>query len=912
MFYPSTWPWIQYNKAMTETQRPDPDALLARVQAEESLHQHGKLKIFLGYAAGVGKTYAMLEAAGQRKDQNVDVVIGLIETHGRRDTEAKLAGLEVIPRKKISYHGVDLTEMDIDAILARKPQLVVVDELAHTNVPGSRHPKRYTDVEELLAAGISVYTTVNIQHLESMNDIVRQITGVTVRETVPDRIIDEASEIEVIDLPPEELIQRLKEGKVYIPDQASRAIQKFFRKGNLTALREMSLRRAAEQVDTQMRSYMQAESISGPWKAGERILVCISSHPLGERLIRAGRRLADDLNAEWIVAFVETPGHTHMPPESHERVVRNLSLAEQLGAHVEYLVGSTVSQAVIDYARRNNITKIIAGKPLRPRLLEVLRGGSVIDQIMRESGPIDIYVISEEKAGPVILPPPSRLLKRRWSRYFYSLLLVCLITVFNALFLRDLEPTNLVMFYLAAVVISAVYLGRGPSMLASLVSVLVFDFFFTHPYLSFTVTDTEYIVTFVALLAVGLIISSSASQLRDQVDQLKKRENNARAINAMSKDLTAAVNIGRVLDIVERRISQTFECDVAILLPEGADLAVRVSTDGMVLDENELAVAEWTYHNRQPAGHGTETLPAAGIRCLPLETSHGIVGVLGVRSNSGGRFTDFNDRLLLENFTNLAALAIERALFAEQASLAESLRVTENLQSALLNSISHELRTPLASIMGVLTSLEEDEADDSKENRLNHETRLELMHSASEQTRQLNHLVGNLLDMTRIQSGAVSLKQTPVDIQDLVGAILNQMEHRLQDRPVDVQIPDGLPSIRVDTVLFGQAISNLLDNAEKFSPAGTPIVIQVEQTKDEVLISVRDHGRGVPENELDRIFDKFFRGSNPGLVKGTGLGLSICAGIVEAHKGRIWAENCDDGGLKVTIALPSTCLDTGE
>src|SRR5512133_235727 len=528
---------------MKDIERPDPDILLARVQSEESERLKGKLKIFLGYAAGVGKTFSMLEAAQQRKDQNIDVVIGLVETHGRKDTEAKLADLENIPRKITLYHGSTLTEMDIDAILARKPRLVVVDELAHTNVPGSRHPKRFNDVEELLCAGIDVYTSVNIQHFESMNDAVRQITGVTVHETVPDRIIDEASEIEVIDLPPEELIQRLKEGKVYIPDQAARAIEKFFRKGNLTALREMSLRRAAERVDNQMRSYMRDESISGPWPAGDRILVCISSHPLGERLIRAGRRLSDDLDAELIVAFVETPGHTHMPPESHERIVRNLSLAEQLGAHVEYLVGTTVAQAVVDYARKNNITKIIAGKPLRPRWFEILRGGSVVDQIIRESGTIDIYVISEEHNEPISLPPTAYIFKRHWERYIKSLLLVALVTIINALFFHELEPTNLVMFYLASVVISAVYWGRGPSILASLMSVLAFDFFFIHPKFTFIVSDTEYIVTFIGLLGVGLIISSSASLLRDQVDQLRKRESNAHAINALSKELTAAVNL---------------------------------------------------------------------------------------------------------------------------------------------------------------------------------------------------------------------------------------------------------------------------------------------------------------------------------------------------------------------------------
>ena len=536
----------------------------------------------------------------------------------------------------------------------------------------------------------------------------------------------------------------------------------------------------------------------------------------------------------------------------------------------------------------------------------------MIDQILRESGSIDIYVISEEKIEPVRLSAASYIMKRKWGRYLGSLVLVALVTVFNALFLRDLEPTNLVMFYLAAVVISAVYLGRGPSILASMLSVLVFDFFFIHPQYSFTVTDTEYIVTFVALLAVGLVISSSASLLRDQVDQLKKRENNARAVNALSKDLTAAVSLSDVLEIVERKISQKFECDVTIFLPEGNDLTVRGSTDGTKPDPNELAVAGWTYHNRQPAGRGTETLPAAGIRCLPLETSHGIVGVLGIRSSVDGHFSDFNDRLLLENLSNLAALAIERALFAEQANLAESLRVTENLQSALLNSISHELRTPLSSIMGVLTSLEEDESNGSRKNRLSHETRLELMHSASEQTRQLNHLVGNLLDMTRIQSGSVSLKQSAVDIQDLVGAILNQMKKRLQARQVDVSIPEGFPPVKMDTVLFGQALSNLLDNAEKFSPKDSPLEIRVEATAAEFQLSVRDHGPGVTPEDLDRIFDKFYRGTNNGSISGSGLGLSICRGIVEAHGGRIWAENCDDGGLRVTIALPSACMDAGE
>jgi two-component system sensor histidine kinase KdpD len=889
---------------MKEIRRPNPDELLMQMHAEEEQKSRGKLKIFLGYAAGVGKTFAMLEAAQQRKEQGIDIAVGYIETHGRKDTEAKLAGIEVTPRRKSNYHGANLTEMDLDEVLRRHPQLVLVDELAHSNVPGSRHPKRYQDVEELLAAGIDVYTTVNIQHFESMNDVVRQITDVTVRETIPDRIMDEASEIEVVDLPPDELIQRLREGKVYIPDQAARAIEKFFRKGNLTALREISLRRAAERVDNQMRSYMRAESISGPWPAGDRILVCISSHPLGEQLIRAGRRLSDDLNAEWIVVFVETPGHIHMPPENQERILHNLNLAEQLGARVENLSGTSVAETVLEFARHNNVTKIIAGKPLRPRWFELLRGGSVVDQIIRQSGTIDIYVISETSNKTVTLPKSSQLIIQRWDRYIKSVILVGIVTLLNFLFFSTLEPTNLVMFFLAAVVISAIYFGRGPSILASLLSVLAFDFFFVHPLYSFAVSDTEYIVTFIGFMAVGLIISSSASLLHDQVDQLRRRETTARAISALSKELTAAVNLDEVLKVVVGKLGQIFTCDVVILLPESQNLNIRAATDGLELDQNEQAVALWSFQNGQTAGRGTETLSAILIRFLPLKTSNGIVGVLGVKSKNQSRYLTQDDRLLLENFANLAALAIERALFAEQASQAESLRTTERLQSALLNSISHELRTPLASILGALTSLEEDENASGNEMTLNHETRVELIKSAAGQTKQLNHLVGNLLDMTRLQSGSVRLKRSPVDIQDLVGAILNQMEERLRGRRVDVNIAEGLPVISVDAVLIGQALVNLLDNAVKFSPPGTPILIHASQKESELLLSVQDEGSGVAAEELGRVFDKFYRGTTAMGSGGTGLGLSICRGIVEAHGGRIWAENVLGGGLLVVISVP--------
>ncbi len=615
---------MSYNKLMPESfQRPDPDELLARLKEEEQQQARGKLKIFLGYAAGVGKTYTMLEAAHLRLQEGVDLVIGYVETHGRKETETLVQGLEVLPRREISYRGAIFSEMDLDAILARRPRLVVVDELAHTNAPAMRHPKRYLDVEEILDAGIDVYTAVNVQHLESLRDVVQQITGVIVRETVPDRIFDEAYEIELVDLPTDELINRLHEGKVYIPDQAARAVEKFFRKGNLTALRELALRETAERVDNQMLNYMHTQSIPGPWPAGDRIMVCLSSHPMGERLIRTGRRLADDLKAEWYVLYVETPGHLHMPAQNRLRIQQNLVFAEQMGARVVNLTSDSVADTVIGYARQHNITKIIAGKPLRPRWFEILRG-TVIDQIIRNSGGIDIYVVSEgaespQKAGPGFLPDavtPHKPL----GRYFISILFVILMTLLSFPLYDRLDPTNLVMLYLVAVILSAVYLGRGPAILASVTSVLAFDFFFIEPRFTFTVRDTQYILTFIGLLVVGLIISNSAALLRDQVDILRLRGQQSQALNNMSRELTAAITLDQVLEIVIRNVSDMFTRETVILLPENGRLAVKASTPGFTVSESELAVADWAFKHGKEAGRGTTTLPAAAIRYLPLKT----------------------------------------------------------------------------------------------------------------------------------------------------------------------------------------------------------------------------------------------------------------------------------------------------
>lgn len=885
-----------------EYRRPNPDELLARIKAEEQPLSRGKLKIFLGYAAGVGKTYAMLEAAHQRMNQKRDVVIGYVETHHRAETDALLKGLETIPVKSIEYRGTQLFEMDVDSALSRHPEILLVDELAHTNVPGSRHPKRYQDVEELLEAGINVYTTLNIQHIESLKDVVQQITGIIVHETVPDRIIEEA-EIELVDLPPDELIQRLHEGKVYVSDQVARAITRFFRKGNLTALRELSLRRTAERVDLQMRDYMLAKEIQGPWPARERLLVCISSHPLSERLVRTGKRLADDLNAEWFVVYVETPERIH-PSRSHsERVSKTIRLAEELGAKVTSLTGRSVPEAVIDFARQNNITRIILGKPIRPRLIELFRT-SVADEIIRRSGPIDVNVISDE-SGPLKSSFFENLRPHRnWLRYLGSVLLVALVTGISFPIYSFIHPTNLVMLYLAAVVVSAILWGRGPSMLASALSVLAFDFFFVQPQLSFTVADTQFLITFAGLLIVGLVISNLAGTVRDQVEVIQKREQQTSALYGLSKQLAESMDIGSVLKTILDQLSLTFSRDSVILLPEKDTLVIRAKTPDLELDKNEIAVAVWAFEHRQPAGRGTETLPAALIRYQPLVTSHGVVGVLGAKPPENEKYLSPEQRQLLESYGSLAALAIERAQLEEQADRLQLTKVTEELQNALLNSISHDLRTPLASITGAFSGLMEAETQKKGGVHFDKKSRLELIETGVEESARLNRLVGNLLDMSRLETGSLHLNIHPEDLQAVIGNALSRLEPLLKDREVNMEIEPDLPLVPMDASLVEQVFVNLIDNAVKFSKRNTPIEIRAYYTGGEVSVSVSNLGVGIPEEDLEKVFDKFYRVRRREEIGGTGLGLSICKGFVEAHGGRIWAQNHPKGGAILTFTLP--------
>jgi two-component system sensor histidine kinase KdpD len=875
--------------------RPDPDALLKHAQAEE--HGRGKLKIFLGYAAGVGKTYAMLEAAHQRKHQGIDVVIGYVETHNRAETGELIEGLEILPRKQVEHRGVALPEMDVDAVLKRRPTLTLVDEFAHTNAPGSRHPKRYMDVEELLEAGINVYTTLNIQHLESLNDVVAQVTGVIVRETVPDRVIDEASEIEVIDLPPDELLARLNEGKVYVPEQASRAIDKFFRKGNLTALREMSLRRAAERVDNQMRSYMQTRAISGPWAAGERLLVCISPSPLAEKLVRTTRRLADELNAEWFAAYVEIASKPEINPANRERIGRTLQLAEELGAKGLTLAGHSIQEAVLEFARKNNITKVVVGKPLKPRWQEIW-AGSIVDQLIYASGDIDVYVISAQLELSKPLMPTEWQPHRPLGRYMAGLGLVMISTILGLLIRGNLEPTNLVMLYLASTVISAIFLGRGPSLLTAIAGVLAFDFFLIPPYLTFTVSDTQYLITFAALFVISIVVSSLTVRVREQAEAAIQREKQTSALYNLSRDLTSATDLNQVTKVIISQIDHAFDREVAIFLPENKLVRVFASSPGYHPDDHDLAVASWAFEHNQAAGRGTDTLPAASLRCHPLKTSNGIVGVLGVRAKDSSSFLSPEQRLILGAFANQSALAIERARLSEQARQTELMRATEALQTALLNSISHDLRTPLVAITGALSALDEDH------HSLDEAAQRALIENARSEADRLNHLVGNLLNMTRIESGAIKLHREPGDVQDVIGAALGQVETRLADRKVQVQISELLSLIPMDFVLIVHVLVNLLDNAIKYSNPDSALDVQASRVDSEVHISVLDRGIGIPQEDIERVFDKFYRVQRPDQVTGTGLGLAICKGLIEAHGGRIWVANRAGGGTVVTLALP--------
>ncbi|MFN8444890.1 MAG: sensor histidine kinase KdpD [Caldilineaceae bacterium] len=881
-------------------QRPNPDELLQRVQSEAEKQTRGLLKIFLGAAAGVGKTYAMLETAHDRIAAGVDVVVGYAETHGRAETDSLLVGLEQLPPLLVEYRGTTLREFDLDAALSRSPELILVDELAHTNAAGLRHAKRWQDVEELLNAGIDVFTTVNIQHLESLNDLVAQITGIVVSETIPDRILDEADEVELIDLPADELLQRLREGRVYIPAQAERAIQSFFRKGNLMALRELALRRTADRVDAQMQLYRHEHAIPTTWPTQERLIVCVSPSPLAKRLVRATRRMAARLQAEWLAVYVETAAHTRLSEKDRQRVALTLRLAEKLGAKVTTLSGAKVSEEVLRYARQHNVSKIVVGKPEQSRWQRLLFS-SVVDEIIHQSGEIDVYVIHGEHDDSAIPRGLSARISSPRMAYVMAMLVVLVCSLLVNLLYPLVDLANGVMIYLLGVTFVAYRYGRGPSILTSLLSVATLDFFFVPPFLTLTVSDAEFFITFAVMLVVALTISTLTTQVRAQVASAREREHRTSVLYEMTRDFASKRGLSTLLQVAVQHISNVFACQALILLPDAKTKLVTpvMGSAELHLDERDLAAAQWVFEHRQMAGMNTDTLPNTTLTFLPLLAASGAVGVLAVRPSNPQLLLDPDQMHLLETFANQTSVAIERAQLADETQEAQVQIETERLRNSLLSSVSHDLRTPLASITGAATSLlQEGEI-------LTPADRQELTATIAEESERLNQLVANLLEMTKLESGAIAVKKEWQPLEEVIGAALTHLKTRLNGRPLIVELPPDLTLVPLDEVLIEQVLINLIENAIRYTPTGSAIEISAKNSEDAVIVSVADHGLGIPPDTAERIFDKFFRAPANNMLRGSGLGLTICRGIINAHGGHIWSENRSDGsGAIFSFTLP--------
>ena len=881
--------------------RPSPEALLQQASKEGK----GRLKIFVGAAPGVGKTYEMLNSARQRKLEGSDVVIGVVETHGRVETDLLTKGLEKIPKKRMLYRGQVLAEMDLDAILQRRPRLVLVDELAHTNVEGSRHPKRYMDVEELLDAGIDVFSTLNIQHLESLKDVVAKITHVVVRESVPDSILDRADEVEVVDLTPEDLIQRLKEGKVYIPEQAERAIRNYFTPGNLTALRELALRRTAQRVDEQMLNYMQTHAIVGPWETSDRVLACINEDRNSAALVRYARRLADRLRAPWTAIYVETSQTQQLNESDRDFVAECQRLAERLGGASVTIPAADRADGVVGYAQANNFTHIVIARTQRYRWTEFLRG-SATQQIIRRARDINVHVMAVRGDGKPQGGMRAQLeALQRWrfeANEYAGTLGMVLVGLIVALVLRQvLGIANIALVFLTAVLASAVSFGLVPGLLACLLSVLAFNFFFLPPLYTFTIADPENVVALISFAIVAVIASNLTARVRAQALTAQRRAKTTEDLYLFSRKLAGVVSLDDLLWATAFQIASMLQVRVVLLVPEDGLLAVRSGYPPEdMLSEADLAAAKWCWQNNTPAGRGADTLPGAKRLFLPMHTGRGAVGVVGLDRDRPGPMLAPDQRRLLDALTDQAALAIERINLAADVDKANVAAATEKLRNALLTSISHDLRTPLASILGSATSLR------AYRKNMDETTQDELARTIQEESERLNRFIGNLLDMTRLESGAVKPKSELTDISDVIGSALRRTANVVSAHPIQLEIEPALPMVKLDSVLFEQVLFNLLDNAAKYSPADSTIRIRAWRERPGVHVAVLDEGEGIPPEDIERIFDKFYRVQAADRKQaGTGLGLAICRGFVEAMGGTIIASNRQDRrGAAFTISFP--------
>jgi two-component system sensor histidine kinase KdpD len=886
-------------------QRPSPDALLEAARHEEG--RGGQLRIFVGAAPGVGKTYEMLQTARARKRDGYDVVVGVVETHGRKETEVLLEGLELIPRRRMEYRGQTLEEMDLDAIIARRPQIALVDELAHTNAPGSRHPKRYLDVEELLARGIHVYTTVNIQHIESLNDVVAQITHVRVRETVPDSIFDRADSVELIDLTPEDLIQRLKEGKVYIPQQAERALEHFFSPANLTALRELALRRTAERVDDQLLIEMQARAISGPWAAGERILVCISEDRRSAGLVRYAKRLADRLHAPWMALYIESRRSLQLGEDERDRIADTLHLAQALGGEPITIPGGDkrIADDVVSYAQANNITQIVIGKSNRSRWFEMLHG-SVVHDLVRRSGNISVHVISgEEIAGETV---PRRVVRTAKAAepfdprpYGITVLAVALALGCGKLIEPWFGLENVDLVFLTAVVGVAVRYGLWPSLFASVAASLCYNFFFLPPLYTFTIADPTNVAAFFFLTIMAILVSNVGARVRTQAIVAMGQARTTESLYTFSRKLAGVGTLDDVLWATAYQAALMLNVRVVLLLPENGSIVVKAGYPPEdILDEADLAAAKWAWQSNHPAGRGSDTLPGAKRLFLPMRTGRGAIGVVGIDSDKPGPLFTPDQRRLLDALIDQSALAIERVYLVEDMDKIKRTIETDRLRSALLTSISHDLRTPLSAVLGAAGTLRD------LASKLTDAEKADLLATIIDESERLNRFIANLLDMTRLEAGAVAPNMALHDLGEIVGSTLRRAARILAQHKVDVELAAELPMVEIDPVLFEQALFNLLDNAAKYAPAGTIIRIQSWREQETVCLQVLDEGDGIPAADLEHIFDKFYRAKKGDQVRaGTGLGLAIARGFVEAMHGTISAANrTDRAGAIFTIKLP--------
>lgn len=891
-------------------ERLNPEQALARLKSSEdsleSEHHSGKLTIFFGYAAGVGKTFSMLKAAHRQKDSGIDVVVGYVEPHGRSETESLLSGLEVLPTCGIQYHEVTLQEFDIDTALARKPGIIAVDELAHSNAPGMRHTKRWQDIDELLSYGIDVYTTVNVQHIESLNDIITQITGVVVRETVPDEILARAEEVILVDITPDDLLQRLSDGKVYIPEQVQRALLSFFKKENLLALRELSLRTTAERIHDDVETARFGLAASQPWNTAERLLVCVGPSPGSRKLIRSTKRLADLLRARWLAVHVDTTTSDSLPVSDKQRLVDNLQLAESLGAEIVTLSGADVVEEILDYAKKRNVTKVVVGKTGLNRSTFYSRP-SLSERLIRSSSAIDIYMIQglEGPERDVFKGRQLKIFTSGWSLMLLTLFLTsCLAWLFQV---YSIGPANIVMLYLAAVVFIASRCRPMIAVISSFLSVLLFDVFFIKPYFSVGVEDTQYLFTFIVMLGVSLLVARLTGKNRSQAEISRRNERRLESLYHLNQALTGFSDTKSIGPVAENVIQELFGGQAAISIADvnGRLHDVCSHSAAFASDAKELAAIFWVYENGKKAGVGTDTLPERQALHLPLVATSGIVGVLSLKLNNPSQISLPETRQLLDTCCKQIALAIERNRLRENVQNSHVLAETERMRSALLSSVSHDLKTPLSAITGASSSLLEFDV------RLPEETRVELLETIHDESERLSRLVDNILHMTRLTSSTIEITSDWYPIDEVIGTVLSRVARFSKGRCITAEIhPDNAIGY-FNASLLEQVMENLIDNAVKYSPSDSPIKIIAKTDNNGLKIEVINSGKGLPPGEEQAIFEKFVRGtSEKSDTRGTGLGLAICKGILKAHGGVISAHNRPEGGAVFKLAIPFSTPST--